>query len=263
MNSEQLSTFEDGDSLLEAFEAAWNSGSKPDVFAYASRCPADELRAVLSELFQIDLERRWKNGNAKHCLTLSQYFDALPSGFSDEELIELVCWEYQMRNQYGDCLPRSDVFQTFPHLGRKLIDRIDEVAERIHWPVLSVVVSQERVCTTKLDRIVSAGRQQSVSELPWTVFTKSDAHHVVLCGMHDASLSRKQFVLSLKSPTTLLVENTSVNRAMAVERQRPKTVEVIDAGATRICELPVTIHLGSARHVRISSGGDLPGGGFR
>jgi len=236
------------DELLEAFESRWDDGEMPDVVSFADRCASEDLASVASELIQIDMERRWRTGHAGKPIELSEYLEVLPNVFSSDELLELICSEYRIRNLWGDCISREKVRLKYGDPGENLFARLDSVAEEIPWPLVSIVVSGQTIFGTPLDRDITAGRQSNPTQKPWSVLTNDLTRHIVLCESMDASLSRNQLAISRSAPESVLLRNISTNRAIAVRGCDP-----IDSGGTLICKLPVFIHLGSTRYLRICS----------
>lgn len=242
----QLENYEDAVDLLESFEAVWASGKIPDVFAFADRCPRDGFAATVSELIQIDLERRWKTGKPELRIDISKYLEVIPASFSDDEVMELVCWEYRIRNQWGDCISRKQICQNHWHLGGTLLDRLEDTAKLLEWPTVSIVVNGQTILEIRLDRDIEAGRQRAEDQAPWSILTNAFVHRINLSEARDGTLSRRQLALSLCSPDAVLLQNTSSNRAIAIRGHG-----AIDAGQSLICNLPVFVHLGASRYLRI------------
>lgn len=240
-------TFEDIDSLLEAFESAWNSVEPPDFFAFVRYCSPTDLPQIASELIQIDLERRWRSGNPELHRTLPFYLQGLAHVFSPDELALMVASEYRIRNQWGDCVTREQMLLAYPDGGQKLADCLEDVSQSIEWPVVSIILDGQTVMETRLDRSLEAGRQRQTDQTPWSVYTTPGLHQLTLSEMRDPTLSRNQLKLSLDSPDSVLICNTSSNRAIAVRGRG-----AIDSGQTLICPLPVFIHLGASRYLRVS-----------
>jgi hypothetical protein len=234
------------DELLEAFESEWDRGEPPDVFAFADRSPGEDLPQAVSELIQIDLERRWRDGNPRLRLDLSHYLDVLPNVFGHGDLLELVCWEYRIRNQWGDCVSRTKVVEEHGHLGDDLLSSIERTAQDMSWPLVTVTVNGRTVIEMPLDRDIVAGRQSDSSQEPWSVTTTPLCHQVVFCESRDATLSRKQLAVSLHTPNAVLLRNRSTNRALAVQG-----LGAIDSRQTLTCNIPVVLHLGASRYLRI------------
>jgi len=145
----------DLDELLIAFDAAWQSGSNPDIADFLSRAaavlPAGRgRRAVLVELVMIDLEYRWRRSlplgsqpnGADHATvatdragsvrlpTVEEYARQYPELGPAEQLpVELIAHEYRVRHRWGDRPPRSDYFERFraaPSTLQSALARIDE-----------------------------------------------------------------------------------------------------------------------------------------
>ena len=239
------------DELLESFESAWDAGETPDVFRFAERCPRESFGATVAELIQIDLERRWKSANAELKRELSKYLEVLPPGFTNDELLELVCWEYRIRNQWGDCISRKQVWQSHAYLGSSLIDRIDSLSKTMDWPSVAILINGQTILEVELDRDIEAGRQKSMEQMPWSLSSSPFVHRIILSEAGDPTLSRNQLAISRSSPGSVLVQNKSSNRAIALRGQG-----AIDSGESLVCQLPVFVHLGANRYLRICNSAD-------
>jgi len=243
------------DELLEAFEVAWDAGDIPDIFRFAERCPRQSFSTTVAELIQIDLERRWKADSVELRRGLLKYLEVLPPAFTKDELLELICGEYRIRNQWGDCISRKQVWENYSHVCASLIDRIARVSETMVWPVVSIVINGQTILETRLDRDIEAGRQQSEKQTPWSVSSNPFVHRVNLSEARDPTLSRNQLTISRCSPDEVLLRNTSSNRAIAIRGRG-----AIDFGENLVCKLPVFVHLGATRYLRISDSAVPPGG---
>ena len=235
------------DELLEAFEVAWDAGDIPDIFRFAERCPRQSFSTTVAELIQIDLERRWKADSVELRRGLLKYLEVLPPAFTKDELLELICGEYRIRNQWGDCISRKQVWENYSHVCASLIDRIARVSETMVWPVVSIVINGQTILETRLDRDIEAGRQQSKEQKPWTVSSTQFLHRINLNEACDPTLSRKQLMISLHSPHAVLLQNTSSNRAIAIQG-----LGAIGSGEELVCNLPVVVHLGESRYLRVN-----------
>lgn len=237
---------DDEDELLEAFESAWDAGETPDVFRFAERCPRKSFGVTVAELIQIDLERRWKSGNVELKRGLAKYLEVLPPAFTTDELLELVCWEYLIRNQWGDCISRKQVWQNHAHLGTPLIDRIEALSKTMEWPSVSVLLNGQTRLEVQLDREIEAGRQQTEEQVPWSLSSNPFVHRIILSEAGDPTLSRNQLAISRSSRDSVLLQNKSSNRAIAIRGQG-----AIDSGENLVSKLPVFVHLGANRYLRI------------
>src|SRR5262245_5882206 len=102
---------------VEKFEAAWDSGSPPDLEDCLPDEPATRLR-VLIELVHVDLERRLKSGLSAR---VEEYLHRFPE-LTGEPAVELIAAEYHHRRQLGDADATPEVYlRRFPeysaHLG--------------------------------------------------------------------------------------------------------------------------------------------------
>lgn len=244
----QRGTCIDEDELLEAFEAAWGAGSTPDVFQFVERCPRSSFGKIVAELIQIDMERRWRADNLDLRRGLLKYLEVLPPVFTNAELVDLICGEYRIRNQWGDCISRKKVWENDSHVSKSLLERISSVSDTMDWPTVSIVVNGHAVLETRLDREIEAGRQQNMNQAPWSVSSNPFLHRINLSEAGDATISRNQLAISRCSPAEVLLHNISSNRAIAVRGRG-----AIDFGEKLVCKLPVFVHLGATRYLRIST----------
>ncbi|MBL8817764.1 MAG: hypothetical protein JNL58_17190 [Planctomyces sp.] len=231
--------------LCEDFEDAWNSSHVPDVFEFLKRASTEDLEQAALELIPIDMERRWKKQQIP--LELSSYLTAFSQALAPDALIELICSEFCIRNTYGDCISRTTILQQYGHLGKRLHDELEKASANLSFPFVSIMLNGVVASSVKLDRVVTAGRQNHLSQKPWSSSSAPDRHRLILCEASDPSLSRNQLEVIRVSPDTIRVKNTSSNRALAVRGCPP-----LDAGQSDLYRLPVFIHLGASRYLRVS-----------
>ncbi len=232
--------------LCEDFEDAWNSNHIPDVFEFLKRASEEDFEQAALELIQIDMERRWKKQQPQLPLELSSYLTAISQTLSPNALIELICSEFCIRNTYGDCISRTTILQQYGHLGERLHNELERASANLSFPIVSIMLNGVVASTVNLDRIVVAGRQSHSSQKPWSSVSAPDRHRFILCEASDPSLSRNQLELIRVSPDTIRATNTSSNRALAVRGCPP-----LDAGQSDTYRLPVFIHLGASRYLRV------------
>lgn len=239
--------------LLHQFSALWDaeetaeSDSFPDIVSFISRCAGDDnFSDAVLRLVQIDLERRWKSVGSVPRLTTAQYEQLLPATLSRTALIELVSYEYKVRNRCGDCVLLHDLYADYQHLGNRLLKSLQQRAAAIFWPIVSLFDDQEARVEVPFDRRITAGRQRPSDPPAWQCTTTGQEHHLVLCDRMDTSLSRDQLRLTLASPDCVIIHNTSSNRSLAI-RDR----DVLNPGEKHRAPLPAYIHLGRKRYVQI------------
>ncbi len=100
------------DALCQRFERDWMDGSDPEIRDFLSGSPPKLRRALLLELLQIDLERRWQasasgsktsSAGIAHDPLLEDYVAAFPElGAVDQLPIEAVMTEFRVRWSWGD-----------------------------------------------------------------------------------------------------------------------------------------------------------------
>lgn len=104
----------DGDSLesvCELFESAWIEMPYPSLREHLTNAGGATRKALLIELIQIDMERRWRScgacpvGDALPARpSVADYVKAFPEcGSMDELPIELLASEFRVRHLWGDC----------------------------------------------------------------------------------------------------------------------------------------------------------------
>jgi hypothetical protein len=242
-------TFHNRDQVLEAFENIWDRGDVPDFSASVDElrinCSHGELTDAVSDLIQIDMERRWRAKDEGLRLSLQHYLEIFPALRDKDSLVEIICWEYRVRSQWGDCILRHHLCQQYPEFGERLFVRLDEVAAGIVWPKVEFISHGFSPLEVQLDRPVEAGRQRSVDPKPRSVTSTRFAHRIVMCESTDPSLSRQQLRLTLHSADTVLVQNISANRAVEI-----RDACAVDAGQSLICQFPVYVHFGASRYLR-------------
>jgi len=131
------------ESLFEEFESAWVKTPYPDLRSYlgkySSQTGSEFQTTLLVELIQIDLERRWKTESQvpvddplparPH---VKDYVSALPEFRDiDQVPVELLAFEFRVRNLWGDAPNISDFVGQFPNRGAALQDTCEKVASNI------------------------------------------------------------------------------------------------------------------------------------
>ena len=129
--------------ILDRFEKAWSNGTVPEISKFL---PNDEPRLVISrdqvlaELVMVDLERRWRS-ESSDADTLQPWEDLLPGKPLLEDyarcygvlelpkklVLELISWEYQVRQRWGDCPSQEEYSARFPKYGDPIRDRLANV----------------------------------------------------------------------------------------------------------------------------------------
>lgn len=133
-NDEQnrLPQSEELESLFEEFESAWVKTPYPDIRSYLdehSTQGSTEFRTtILVELIQIDLERRWKTDAEVPVDSplpaqpkITDYTAAFPEiGSVDDVPVELLAFEFRVRQLWGDSPEISEFVAQFPNRGDAL-----------------------------------------------------------------------------------------------------------------------------------------------
>ena len=101
---------------LEAFAAAWDSGTPPEVLAFVPASPPAARRLVLVELLKFDLDQRLQRGLDR---PLEEYLAAFPELAADPPC-DLIYEDYQLRRAAGRPADTDDYFRRFPNQAGEL-----------------------------------------------------------------------------------------------------------------------------------------------
>ena len=98
---------------LEAFLAAWESGSPPELGEFLSDEGAASRPFTLVELVKVDLEQRWTTDNSKK--SLRDYASEFPELIGQDGIpIDLVYEEIHIRQRQGDALDLEAHLRQYP-----------------------------------------------------------------------------------------------------------------------------------------------------
>jgi tetratricopeptide (TPR) repeat protein len=112
------------EAALARFDDTWQAGLQPDPADYV---PPDAGAAFLRELVLIDLEWRFKAGEAPAVESYLARFPALAA--ADSAVLDVIVAEANLRRWAGRP-PGPDEYQVrFPHLADRLRDRLDQTTE--------------------------------------------------------------------------------------------------------------------------------------
>jgi serine/threonine protein kinase len=120
-------------SLLDQFDQAWQEGAAPRIPDFLARLPSptpSQRRQFLEELIKIDLEYRWRRRTASDVAPcrLEDYLTPYPDlGIADELSVELIGWEYLVRQRFGDQPTIADYALRFPRQGTALVAELEKV----------------------------------------------------------------------------------------------------------------------------------------
>lgn len=136
----------DSKQLLDRFDRAWRSGTPPRMEEYLAllapaRWPSAACRDFLEELVRVDLEYRWRGRASPGApmlrpatkapedrLLLEDYARRYPQLGRPEQLsLELVAWEYRVRQRWGDRPQHPEYLRRFPHLGQRLVETLAHI----------------------------------------------------------------------------------------------------------------------------------------
>ena len=103
--------------LIERFETAWGSETRPDIASYVQEFPSSKYY-LLRELTQIDLEYRLRSSEAAR---VEDYLSRFPELNSDEEFcLKFILQEFSLRRRTEECLDADDYFHRFPQWAERL-----------------------------------------------------------------------------------------------------------------------------------------------
>lgn len=241
------------DRILDLFEAEWAAGDVPRVPEYLALLRVKNDAATACELLKIDLERRWRHADARiPRWTLENYLQNSQLALSEPELMDLICWEYFVRNRWGDCPTRTEMGSRFSRLSPALDALLKLIAAEIPWPKLVLTMNHQVLSEIALDGPVEVGRQKEHDPAPFALVQQSEPMRLIVAAAKNPAISREQLRIRLKTPNSIQLINTSRNRAVAI-----CACDALDAGKTRVYELPVRIHLFEEKFLHISIGPSL------
>lgn len=235
------------DQMFDDLESLWNSDTVPNVFEILKKTDNVPEEAIV-EMFQIDLEHRWRHSDSTIRVDAS-FYTSNESGhkLSPKGIVELLGWEFRVRNQWGDCVSRSALLEREPDHLAILEQQLDVVSASMRWPRIIFRVDQDAKTEFDFDRETVAGRRHAAESGMKYHVTSATQHRILLCDAHDTSISRNQLRLVRDSQKSVLVNNSSKNRAFAIVNDR-----VLIPGATESIGLPLTLSLGNRRTIEIS-----------
>jgi serine/threonine protein kinase len=109
------------DEALERFEAAWQSGARPDLADYLEGT-AEERFALLVELVHIDLELRLKAGEPAR---VEDYLGRFPELHTDAAVVlGLIEAEWRLRRRSGESVHPNEYAVRFPEYAATLVGRL-------------------------------------------------------------------------------------------------------------------------------------------
>lgn len=230
------------EALIEFVEDRWKSGQIPDLRTVIGSVSPDDPDRVIPEIIMIDMEWRWKSTRPELQRDLRDYESLLAQPMSAKDRAKVLCREFGIRNRWGDFIPRDQLCLRHPDLRDLFVKSVDkEIRDIADWPEIRILQQGRTIASARLDRLVTAGRQSSTDQTPWSVLTFDFSHHLVLCEMLNPQLSREQLEFRLLSPKLISIRNASRSRAVAIRSSRT----AIDAGQVCQCTLekPVRVHL--------------------
>jgi serine/threonine protein kinase len=119
--------------LLIQFDRAWQAGATPRIEDFLPRCSSagpfpSELRQILEELVKIDLEYRRRQSAASTAWSLEDYVQRYPELGPLERLpVELIGWEYLVRQRLGDRPSHQEYVSRFRHQEPLLRQRLAQI----------------------------------------------------------------------------------------------------------------------------------------
>lgn len=225
---------------LDQFELAWSSGEVPELQAYVTTLISRGEDSAVSELCQIDMEHRWRSTDPAIRKSFSRdYLSGLQHTLQVSDVIELICWEYHVRNHWGDYPSVRVLLDEWSRYCPALDEAIQQTAASIARPIVMISGTQTSQEPFVLDGVLEVGRQHTNEPAPFERVMTVDGYRLIVAANSDSSISRKQLAIRRDSKSSVLVKNTSRNRALAVIGQC-----ILDAGESASCPMPVRVHLG-------------------
>ncbi|MEY3228267.1 MAG: Serine/threonine-protein kinase PknB, partial [Planctomycetota bacterium] len=119
--------------VVQRFEAAWRSGSPPDLNAFQP--DSGWTSSLLYELVMIDQEFRWRlsqspngSGPAPERFLLEDYLERIPHlANCGPWPVDVIINEYYVRHRFGDQPDHSDLQRRFPAVSQELAARLPDV----------------------------------------------------------------------------------------------------------------------------------------
>lgn len=233
--------------ILDQFEAAWARQEPPDAVEYVAQLLQNDSSSAISELVRIDLERRWRSARDGIARRPLEYYLSLEQvSFSGDELVEMIGWEYYVRNRWGDCPTRTETAYRFPQWQTVLEASLQRIAAEISWPRLKLTINYHALSEIALDGPVQVGRQRDGDPAPVSHIQESEVMRWIVAERDNSTISRKQLQIRLKTPSSVQLTNSSRNRAVVI-----CAGDILEAGAARNCQLPVRIHLYGDRFLQV------------
>ncbi len=225
--------------ILDQFEADWQRGQTPDWQRDIDAIRAEGGSVRLCELIHVDMERRWRASNPliKRYST-RKYLEMLDHAIDDHQKESLLCWEYYVRNRWGDCPTRSQILEGWSSSLPGLPEALTKIAKTIPWPSLTLEVGKNLLAQMSLDAPIEIGRQTPGEPGPYSIVSLSGNHRLIISPLDDASISRRQLKIRLTTPCEIEISNTSQNRAVAFFN-----LKSLAPGQMIVRTLPVGVHI--------------------
>lgn len=119
--------------ILDAFDAAWQTGVPPRLDEFLARARGAARRPLLDELVKVDLEYRWRvaipdNDAIGSHPRLEAYLRRFPElGPAERLSVPLIAEEYRVRHWWGDRPERQEYNQRFPRHGVPLAEALRRI----------------------------------------------------------------------------------------------------------------------------------------
>lgn len=237
--------------LFEEFELAWCQPTPPELSTWIKRLPDPDNSEDALQLLQIDIERAWRAKFPHRRLRLPQYESLIPAVLDRYQKARFLCWEFAVRNSWGDCVSRETLCEEFPELRELFLSQLSrEIRGIVCWPHVSLLQGITTVLSVSLDRPLVAGRQASMRETPVSVTSGPLLSRIVMCDHQQTQVSRRQLQISRQRPNTVSIENLGSGRSLAVHG-KPS----IPPGQVQTFELKnaVLLHIYDDWYLRVTS----------
>jgi tetratricopeptide (TPR) repeat protein len=252
----------DLDSLLDAFEDAWQRGEAPSLDGFLPPPEAETRRALLEELVKIDLEYRWRpqhshaaaspeatlRDDIPGCPMLERYLARYPELAEGGVAAHMVGEEFRVRLLWGDRPPVAEYLARFPHLGDSLGEFLEGIQADLaveYDPSRTLLVPLHGT-RTQLSRTESARPEVPGHEIVGLLgrggmgvvykarqlrLNRLVAVKVVLSGAHAGANERARFQLEAESAARLVHPNIVQIYEVGQHEGRPFVVlELVEGG---------------------------------
>lgn len=235
--------------FLDEFDLAWKNGTPPDwkLFAVQTGILADH--DAVCELIRIDMEARWRSAapNVQRYGT-EHYLPDAGVSLNQSRISQLICWEYEVRNRWGDCPNVPALVEKWPTVDGLKAELL-RTGKEIPWPITEISDAGSgltQLCRIALDRPAEVGRQMPMEPNPPAAISFGDQYRIIAAHGQASGLSRRQLRIELATPNAVRIRNLSSHRCIVVAREI-----LIQPAECRTASLPLEISLPGTFNLRI------------